>query len=359
MEGYQVLAAKNGQEALDILQRITPDLILADIMMPEMDGYELYERVHANEQWLKVPFIFLTAKTEREDIRRGKAMGVDDYIAKPFDPDDVIAAIRGRMKRMAEVTGSPRPNSGGLWGQKVGPVPLPVAALAALLIVALLIAVPFLLTPSSTSARVGTLRPDLGEMIPIPDGEFVMGDALLGNQQTLTLPEFSIDKYEVANVQYKQFVDETKHPAPWGTYPTQRGEYPVVSVSWEDAQAFCEWAGKRLPSEAEWEKAARGQEGRLYPWGNEWQDKLANTQEGGAGQTQTVGSYAGDISPYGIQDMAGNVSEWVDDWFNPDQTTKVIRGGSANSVKKWAETYSRNQAPPTFKLDSLGFRCVR
>ena len=107
MENYQVLSATSGAEALDILERITPDLILADIMMPQIDGYELYERVHSDPRWVKVPFIFLTAKTDKVDIRRGKEMGADDYITKPFDPQDVVAAIRGRIKRLAEVTGRP------------------------------------------------------------------------------------------------------------------------------------------------------------------------------------------------------------------------------------------------------------
>lgn len=99
MEGYQVLAAIAGQEALDILERITPDLILADIMMPGMDGYELYERVHQDERWVQVPFIFLTAKTAKADIRRGKEMGADDYITKPFDLEELKLRVKNAMVR--------------------------------------------------------------------------------------------------------------------------------------------------------------------------------------------------------------------------------------------------------------------
>lgn len=363
MEGYQALAAHNGQEALEILERITPDLILADIMMPEMDGYELYERVHQDERWLQVPFIFLTAKTDKDDIRRGKEMGVDDYITKPFDPEDIIAAIRGRVKRMAEVTGKPAESETGWWGRKLGPVPIPLLALIGLVAVVFLVSGSLLASPEpSASAGSSPLPPpDIGEMVTIPAGEFIMGDTAPGgqSQQRLTLPKFEIDKYEVINAQYRKFVDETAHPAPWGSYPVERADYPVTNVSWEDAQAFCEWAGKRLPSEAEWEKAARGDDGRIYPWGNEWGPDRANTQEAQNGAPRAVGSYARGASPYEVHDMAGNVAEWVDNWYDSTQETKVTRGGSANAVQKWAQTFVRNQAPPKFKLDSLGFRCAR
>lgn len=103
MEGYQVLAAADGLEALRTLERVTPDLIVADIMMPRMDGYELYDAVHQDEKWLSIPFIFLTAKTDKEDIRLGKEMGADDYLVKPVEKEDLIAAIRGKLKRVAEL----------------------------------------------------------------------------------------------------------------------------------------------------------------------------------------------------------------------------------------------------------------
>ncbi len=103
MEGYQVLTAADGLEALRILERVTPDLILADIMMPRMDGYELYQATHQDERWLSIPFIFLTAKTDKEDIRLGKEMGADDYLVKPVEKEDLIAAIRGKLKRVTEL----------------------------------------------------------------------------------------------------------------------------------------------------------------------------------------------------------------------------------------------------------------
>jgi len=103
MEGYQVLTAANGLEALQILERMTPDLILADIMMPRMDGYELYQTTHQEERWLSIPFIFLTAKTDKKDIRLGKEMGADDYLVKPVEKEDLIAAVRGKLKRVTEL----------------------------------------------------------------------------------------------------------------------------------------------------------------------------------------------------------------------------------------------------------------
>jgi DNA-binding response OmpR family regulator len=119
MEGYQVLNAANGLEALRILERVTPDLIVADIMMPRMNGYELYEATHQDERWLSIPFIFLTAKTGKEDIRLGKEMGADDYLVKPVEKEDLIAAIRGKLKRVKELKAAVEAVQEGL----EGPIP--------------------------------------------------------------------------------------------------------------------------------------------------------------------------------------------------------------------------------------------
>ncbi len=374
MEGYQVLSAASGPEALTILERITPDLILADIMMPEMDGFELYERVHADQRWIQVPFIFLTAKTDQNDIRRGKEMGADDYITKPFDPQDLIAAIRGRLKRMSQVTG--RPASGDtlgyikrLWRAKLGPLPIPVVTL---LIVFVLLSAPLLVVfriiprtifqaPASLPTFESPLRQDVGEMVTIPGGEFLMGSDDVGAVQPrrIYLPDFQIDKYETTNAQYRVFAEETGHPAPDTVYSDAVADYPVTNVSWEDALAYCEWAGKRLPSEAEWEKAARGTDGFIYPWGNEWRDGVANTREAKIGGVTPVGEFSAGASPYGVQDMAGNVWEWVDDWATPEQVNKIIRGGAWNAINRWAQTFARNETPPTYTQDNLGFRCAR
>jgi formylglycine-generating enzyme required for sulfatase activity len=354
-------------------------------MMPEMDGYELYERVHQDERWVHVPFIFVTAKTSKADIQRGKEMGVDDYITKPFDPEDVVAVVRGRLKRMAELTGQTQGRKGLLVS-----VPVPLLILAVVAVIILLIGVPVLLfrqppklavaqfnsplQPQVDQATVTRIpiptqpvlvdhqpRSDIGEMVTIPAGRFVLGsdDPNALPERHLNLPAFEIDKYEVTKAQYFQFVEETGHNAPWGTYPAEQADYAVTNVSWEDAKAYCEWAGKRLPSEAEWEKAARGTDGQLYPWGNEWRDRLANTKESGAGGVMPVGSYPDGVSPYGVEDMAGNVWEWVEDWSSATQDTKVMRGGAWNALRQWTQTYARNWNRPGNALDNLGFRCVR
>lgn len=144
MEGFQVLTAGSGREALEVLEHNTPNLILADIMMPNLDGYELYVRIRHNPAWVQIPFVFLTAKTSKEDIRKGSEIGADAYITKPFDPQDVVATIRGRLKRVAELSERPTPLTSmdatdhlvQAWQGKIGPLPVPVMAL---LLVALLI----------------------------------------------------------------------------------------------------------------------------------------------------------------------------------------------------------------------------
>ncbi|MBN1487833.1 MAG: SUMF1/EgtB/PvdO family nonheme iron enzyme [Anaerolineae bacterium] len=363
MEGYQVLTATSGEQALDVLGRITPDLILADIMMPGVDGYELYDKVHEDERWVQVPFIFLTAKTNKDDISRGKEMGVDDYITKPFDPQVLVSVVRGRLKRMAELTGrgpvgDPMSNLRLLWSSKIGPVPVP---LIALLIVAALVGIPLLFTqPAGPQNAYEPLRADVNEMVLIPAGPFTMGATSGGNKaREVNLPEFQIDKYEVTYQQYEIFISETGHSAPWGSYPEALAGHPIINVTWEDAYAYCEWAGKRLPTDAEWEKAARGDDGRIYPWGDEWNVAYANTSESGVGSSQVVGSYPDGASYYGVMDMAGNVWEWVDDWANADQENKIIRGGAWNAVNKWAQTFAHNEVRPNYAQDSLGFRCAR
>jgi formylglycine-generating enzyme required for sulfatase activity/energy-coupling factor transporter ATP-binding protein EcfA2 len=156
------------------------------------------------------------------------------------------------------------------------------------------------------------------EMVNVPAGEFGMGDEK--GKYTVNLPEFRIGKYSVTNAEYKRFVDETGYSAPsdWqeNVFPAGKANHPVTRVSWHDAQAYSEWlrqkTGKnyRLPTEAEWEKAARGTDGRVYPWGNEFDKDKCNTDESGINATTPVGIYLDGASPFGALDMAGNVWEW-------------------------------------------------
>jgi len=364
MEGFRVLTASSGADALAILKRTVPDLILADIMMPEMDGYELYERVHKNERWLKVPFLFLTAKTDKVDIRRGKEMGADDYITKPFEPQDLVAAVQGRLKRMAEVTD--RPPSDDVWGNvkylfrnKLRPTRLTALLITEITVIGLLILIPMLIIPTIIANRSSPEGDS--PMKPVSAGAFTMGGSSPGAlpQQEVDQPAFEIDQYEVTNTQYKQFVEATGHAAPWDSYSASTASLPVTGVSWNDAQAYCEWAGKRLPTDAEWEKAARGTDGRAYPWGNDWLPDMANTLEIGASGPSRVGSYFDGVSPYGLQDVCGNVMEWVDSWFDEAAQTRTVRGGAWTTDRSMSQTMTRVGKPITYTGDDVGFRCAR
>jgi formylglycine-generating enzyme required for sulfatase activity len=158
-----------------------------------------------------------------------------------------------------------------------------------------------------------------GEMVLVPGGEFTMGSdnwwPKSQPEHKRTIKAFYIDKYEVTNRRYKKFVDATGHQAPrhWteGRIPAGREDHPVVYLTWNDADAFCHWEGKRLPHEYEWEKAARGEDARTFPWGDKFSRYKANTPQLGNEDTMPVGSFDNGVSPYGAYDMAGNVWEWV------------------------------------------------
>ena len=163
---------------------------------------------------------------------------------------------------------------------------------------------------------------DGSEMIPIPAGEFVMGSNKGENDDkpahTVHLDAYEIGKYPVTVAQYRKFCTATGREMPDAPDWAWENDHPMVYVTWFDAEAYCRWAGGRLPTEAEWEKAARGTDGRTYPWGDTWdKNKCANRQLG-LTSTVRVGSYPAGASPYGCMDMAGNVWEWCADWYDED-----------------------------------------
>ncbi len=206
-------------------------------------------------------------------------------------------------------------------------------------------------------------------------------------QRSVHLDEFFIDQHEVTNAQYGECVTagvcQLASPTSSNTrhayfYDPAYADYPVIYVTWHDADTYCHWAGKRLPTEAEWEKAARGTNGLLWPWGNTFSPERINFRPGGidpdTSDTTPVGSYPGGASPYGTVDMVGNVWEWVADWYAPsyDEESanqnpkgppsgekKVIRGGSWNSNIASVRAASRAGAPPDGRFFDIGFRCAR
>jgi formylglycine-generating enzyme required for sulfatase activity len=210
------------------------------------------------------------------------------------------------------------------------------------------------------------------EMVRIPAGVFPYGD----DKKRVKLPEFWIDKTPVTNAEYKRFLDaNNQHPIPfvnkeWAqpynwdkgsrSFPQDKAHHPVVLASWHDAVAYAEWAGKRLPSEREWEKAARGTGGRTYPWGNEEPTPDLCNFDDNIGGTTPVGQYSpqGD-SPYGCADMAGHVWEWTTTRWKPESRSRVLRGGSWDADREGVRSAVRTGGVPDDAYDNVGFRCVR
>jgi formylglycine-generating enzyme required for sulfatase activity len=195
-------------------------------------------------------------------------------------------------------------------------------------------------------------------------------------QHKVFLPAYRIDFYEVTNQQYAEFVADAHllPPPTWpeGRYPPDQGRLPVTGITWFEADSYCRWAGKRLPTEAEWEKAARGPEGLEFPWGNTFDEKKGNI---GSKGLAAVGSFPEGRSPYGIYDLAGNVSEWVADWYKPypgnsythpafGKRFKVVRnsswGGSVGhfTLSHFYRSAYRFFQPPERRFRDVGFRCA-
>jgi len=236
------------------------------------------------------------------------------------------------------------------------------------------------------------------EMVLVPAGEFLMGTdktdpenthLKIGTvkplyldqqpQQPVHLDAFYIDKFEVTNRDYLRFMEATEYhdvPAHWqdGVPAPGTERLPVTNVSWGEALAYALWAGKTLPTEAQWEKAARGVDGRLYPWGNDYQKGQSNLGLDGHKEAAPPGSYPADVSPYGAFDLGGNVMEWTRSWYLPYPGTtytnkkmgrhlKVLRGngfqkGGHYFLDAYRYVFHRTEADPDEFYENVGFRCV-
>jgi formylglycine-generating enzyme required for sulfatase activity len=228
-------------------------------------------------------------------------------------------------------------------------------------------------------------RPEI-EWVDVPAGEYPMGsDPAVDQyaydderpQHTVYLDAYQVSRYEITNAEYARCVQAGACGLPTNRTYYEDPEYanhPVVYVSWYDARDFCAWVGGRLPTEAEWEVAARGPEASIYPWGNDWDTSRLNSGEGGAGGTTEVGSYPDGASWCGAEDMAGNVWEWVADWYdrgyylnspveNPtgpeNGTGRGLRGDSWFNYGVFARCAYRFWDVPGVRDVGLGFRCAR
>jgi eukaryotic-like serine/threonine-protein kinase len=261
--------------------------------------------------------------------------------------------------------------------------------------------------PSSTPDSAQSSPVDGMRQVLVPAGTFTMGSSQSPYpdekpEHTVSLDGFWIDQTEVTNGMFTQFVNETgyrtdlekmgvaytwngggwdsvdggswQHPFERSSSIQGRQDYPVIQVSWNDAAAYCNWAGRRLPTEAEWEKAARGPDGNLYPWGNDPPTKKLANYDSKIGDLSPVGSFPAGSSPYGALDMAGNIYEWVADWYgnayysasppaNPtgpaSGTHKVMRGGSWQLGANRLVGYEREVSQPEYGNSNLGFRCAQ
>jgi formylglycine-generating enzyme required for sulfatase activity len=309
---------------------------------------------------------------------------------------ETVAALALQQTQSAAKTEAARPTA------TLTPVPTPTTTPTA--------------TPIPTPGIGSTMLSPVDEMeqVYVPEGTFLMGstrqeiDAVMADcpdcerswfggelpQLEVYLDAFWIDRTEVTNAMYAAFLNDRGNQeeggARWlepssehshlhkrgGEWKADAGyeDHPVIEVSWYGARAYCEWAGRRLPTEAEWEKAARGTQGQLYPWGDEPPTCSLTQYRGCSGRTVAVGSKPEGESPYGAWDMAGNVYEWVADWLDYDYyetspaenppgpetgTDRGLRGGSCGNNPWDLRTACRSWLSPEYTLTSVGFRCAR
>jgi len=251
-----------------------------------------------------------------------------------------------------------------------------------------------LITETDEALASTIIWPEDGkEMVFIAGGTFIMGsnngDLSHQPEHRVEVADFYIDRWPITNIEYKKFVDATGHPVPnyhvswcdteeynWDpdtrTYPEGKDDHPVVLVTWDDAMAYAAWTGKRLLTEAEWERAARGLNGRRYPWGNEFDAACCNCLEAGLNETSPVGYFSqnGGDTPEGVVDMVGNVWEWTNTLYRPYPYQpddgresrqaagfRVLRGASFRNDANVVHCLSRLDGDFRF-FNNVGFRCA-
>ena len=234
--------------------------------------------------------------------------------------------------------------------------------------------------PVTDDPAVSTTGPDPASDIPkgmvfVSGGKFTMGyegsdDLSEKPEHDVEVAPFYLDKYEVTNGQYYEFLKETNRSAPtnWqrGKYPEGQENFPVTNVTWFDAKTYAQWANKRLPTEQEWEYAARGKDKRLFPWGKDFDASLTNVKESQKGQLMSVGGNPQDKSPFEVYDLGGNVGEWTDSDALPYPNSqgspkpgKIVRGGNFTFSKTFAMTTTRQVLRSDAAKEFIGFRCAK
>ena len=250
--------------------------------------------------------------------------------------------------------------------------------------------------PSINSSGARSNAPQDWDDVLIPPSAFIMGtdiEPFYGTilaQSSYAKPDegpihvrflepYRIARYPVTNAEYEDFVNATGYTPPphWkgGEVSADQAPLPVVHISWHDANAYAQWAQGRLPTEAEWEKAARGADGRIYPWGNEFEPSADQGADLLTDQLTAVGNRPAAVSPYGVHEVAGNVWEWTANWYQPYEGNthrdgdygnkhKILRGGSWVEVRdetanRYFRCANRLHAPPNYTASNIGFRCVR
>jgi serine/threonine protein kinase/formylglycine-generating enzyme required for sulfatase activity len=352
-DGLQLLDAEKWKEAiaaLEEVERANPDFrdVQAKLVQArdELQRAQWYDEAIAHgeaKRWAEACRLWLRVLRGGMDYRDGDAAGrLLEAVEGVIEQLETASAVKAVLQaRVAELEARL---------QEAGAAP------------------PARQKPARSRARAKTERPaapagdrwrnpkDGKEMVRVPAGKFLYGD----DKKEVELPEFWIDRAPVTNGEYSRFVAETGREAPehWNgkTPPKKIADHPVTHVSWDDVTAYAGWAGGRLPTEEEWEKAARGTNGREYPWGK-WAEGRCNSQEAGIGGTTPVGQYSpqGD-SPYGCQDCAGNVWEWTAS--EHEQGRRGVRGGSFHHDRSYARCACRYRNYPDYEWNNNGFRLV-